>query len=395
MKSTLEYRNGHLCVLNRSKLRPNDPQCPPDTLREWYPVREATEGEVAILAGRSVNSVEPDEGLYADEEGNPYQLSEQGRTPPLAVEMTLAANETDQTNNKREGGTDGQARADAMSAGAISTGGIAGEVRAKTLMRKPRRKGRTTAAGRGAHDQLSGEACSESSNNHLVGEESAGDERPAGNISDRDTSALNLRQKLAEVRRRLGYIQKRGHNERHHYNYVMAADLAGAVGDVLSELGVVVIPQLQSISTETPRSSNERIARIVMNYRFVDARSGEELTVRVAGEGADVGDKAPYKAMTGALKYALLQSFLIASGDDPEDERGGMRNVPVPERPITPEQIRELEALIEETGTELERVLAYYKVSALEEMTESAYRRALELLNRKLAKHGQGKGVHA
>ena len=30
-----------------------------------------------------------------------------------------------------------------------------------------------------------------------------------------------------------------------------------------------------------------------MNYRFVDARSGEELTVRVPGEGADPGDKAP------------------------------------------------------------------------------------------------------
>jgi hypothetical protein len=63
----------------------------------------------------------------------------------------------------------------------------------------------------------------------------------------------------------------------------MAADLAGSVGDILVELGVVVIPQLQSISTETPRTSSDRIARIVMNYRFVDARSGEELNVRVAG----------------------------------------------------------------------------------------------------------------
>ena len=175
----------------------------------------------------------------------------------------------------------------------------------------------------------------------------------------------------------------------------MAADLACAVGDILSELGVVVIPQLQSISTETPRSSNERIARIVMNYRFVDARSGDELTVRVAGEGADTGDKAPYKAMTGALKYALLQSFLLASGDDPEDERGDMRNVPGPEHPITSEQVRELEALIEETGTELERVLAYYKVSALNEMTENAYRRALALLDRKRAKQKQEYAAHA
>jgi hypothetical protein len=128
---------------------------------------------------------------------------------------------------------------------------------------------------------------------------------------------LNLREKFAEVRRRLGYVQRRGHNERHNYSYVTAADLAGSVGDILAELGVVVIPQLQSISTEPPRSSSDRIARVVMNYRFVDARSGEELTVRVAGEGADAGDKAPYKAMTGALKYALLQSFLLATGDDP------------------------------------------------------------------------------
>ena len=76
----------------------------------------------------------------------------------------------------------------------------------------------------------------------------------------RCSQQLNLREKFAEVRRRLGYIQKRGHNERHNYSYVTAADLAGSVGDILAELGVVVIPQLQSISTETPRSSSERIA---------------------------------------------------------------------------------------------------------------------------------------
>ena len=215
-------------------------------------------------------------------------------------------------------------------------------------------------------------------------------------FSEQDPQELNLREKFAEVRRRLGYVQKRGHNERHNYSYVTAADLAGSVGDILAELGVVVIPQLQSISTETPRSSSDRIARVVMNYRFVDARSGEELSVRVAGEGADAGDKAPYKAMTGALKYALLQSFLLSTGDDPEDEHANSRAALGSERVITPEQVRELQGLIEETGTELERVLAYYRVSALGEMTEGSYRRALELLNRKLAKQSsQENGTHA
>ena len=60
----------------------------------------------------------------------------------------------------------------------------------------------------------------------------------------------------------------------------------------------------------------------------------------MAGEGADPGDKAPYKALTGALKYALLQSFLLATGDDPEDERADSRVALGSERVITPEQVQ-------------------------------------------------------
>jgi hypothetical protein len=40
-------------------------------------------------------------------------------------------------------------------------------------------------------------------------------------------------------------------------------------------------------------------------------------------------------------------------------------------------------------------VLAYYKVAALAEMTEVTYQRALEVLHRKLSKHGLRETVHA
>jgi hypothetical protein len=209
---------------------------------------------------------------------------------------------------------------------------------------------------------------------------------------------MTLRQKLGEVRRRIGYIQKRGYNERHNYNYVAAADIAGTVGDILAELGVVVIPRLENITYEPHapgRLDSVRVARVIMAYTFTDVNSAEEITARVAGEGLDVGDKASYKAMTGALKYALLQSFLLATGDDPEDERADSRSAFGSERLITAEQVSQLQGLIEETGTDLERVLAYYKISALSEMTEATYRRALELLNRKLDKQSRGGGAHA
>ena len=330
-QSRLDVRDGALCVLVETPFDTGRSGAAAPGMRQWYRLAEP-DADPALVAGRPVRSVDPVEGLFVDEEGNSYRLVGGGKATPEYAEVIPVEN------------------------------GRAAQLKVASVNGRSRRKI----------------------------DEKAGPVDPFP-----EPPELNLREKFAEVRRRLGYIRKRGHNERHNYSYVMAADLAGAVGDILAELGVVVIPQLQSISTETPRSSNERIARIVMNYRFVDARSGEELTVRVAGEGADTSDKAPYKAMTGALKYALLQSFLLASGDDPEDERGDMRGTPGPERPITPEQVGELEALIDETGTELERVLAYYRVSALSEMTERAYRRALELLNRKLAKRNQENVAHA
>ena len=349
METSLDCRDGQLCLLvitDKNGPGTSDP-C---YMRQWYPIRDAFEDDTRVLRGRLVTCADRDAGLYVDEEGEAYPLKDGGGTCPIYSETISAKGEPMARLKATRAHTDiGQ------------SGG--NELHPKARERRKRRK---------EHGSM-----------------------VDGQALDLHASELNLREKFVEVRRRLGYIQKRGHNELRNYSYILAADLVGSVGDILAELGVVIIPQLQSISTETPRSSTERIARIIMNYRFFDTNSGEELTVRVAGEGADVGDKAPYKAMTGALKYALLQSFLLASGDDPEDERAGSRPVLSSERAITPEQARELQRLIEETGTELERVLAYYKVSALIEMTEASYQRALELLNRKLAKQNQENGSHA
>lgn len=68
---------------------------------------------------------------------------------------------------------------------------------------------------------------------------------------------------------------------------------------------------------------------------------------------------------------------------------------PGSDRPISADEVHELERLIADTGTDVQRVLAYYKVAALGEMTEVTYQRALEVLNRKLAKRRQRETVHA
>jgi hypothetical protein len=345
--------------------------------KKWIPVRRADYAEAQTLHGRPVTSVNQQEGVYVDEDGNVFQLADTGETKPIEVEH-LRVEEKTGLEVQLDASLNGR-KANAR------TGGP------KRLLRDKRSGG----SKQKALQAVSAKPEARPAEAPPTVEASA----PTSNIaSPEDPIRLNLRQKLAEVRRRIGYVQKRGHNERFNYSYVTAADIAGSVGDILAELGVVVIPRLEDISYESAvgRGEATRMARVVMAYTFADVDSGEEIIAKVAGQGLDPGDKAPYKAMTGALKYALLQSFLLATGDDPEDERGDGRIItPSSDRPINADEVRALQNLIDETGTDLERVLAYYKVGSLGELTETAYRRAVEVLNRKLAKRGNQETVHA
>ena len=271
--TTLSYRDGFLCVLGeRGSIRDSQPT----RAKLWYPVREAEEAEAQTLLGRPVTELDPKEGIYVDEEGTIYQLAEKGETAPMAVE---------------EFPTEGGELAELLVA-SLKNGDSGKRVRTHALRRPTgrRRKKGIKEATRAARPNT---------------------EPPCGGVirdqpalltslpihgNHHDLVPLNLRQKLAEVRRRIGYVQKRGFNERNNYSYVTASDLAGAVGDILAELGVVIVPRLESITYESNgggRTEVARAAQVVMAYTFTDVDTGDEITTKVAGQGLDAGDKAP------------------------------------------------------------------------------------------------------
>jgi hypothetical protein len=147
--------------------------------------------------------------------------------------------------------------------------------------------------------------------------------RPAaGEQSQGAASApLNLRQKLAAVRRRVHNVEKRGRNQFHGYDYAMAADIAGLLGTALAEVNVIVARRNLQI-TRGVAETRETVVELSCEYGFIDGDSDDEIWQPAYGEGRDRGDKAPYKAFTGALKYYLVQAFLLATGDDPENDSG-------------------------------------------------------------------------
>jgi hypothetical protein len=222
--------------------------------------------------------VDPKEGVYVDEEGTVFQLAEKGETKPILSEEI-----------PEDGG-----ELEHLLAASLKNGKSAGNGRAHALRRTNDARKKKPISRQAPPPAA--QSASRPVNLTLPDQGFTEDAHP-----------LNLRQKLAEVRRRIGYIQKRGFNERNNYSYVTAADLAGAVGDILAELGVVIVPSLESIAYEAGRNGGgevSRSAQVVMSYTFTDVDSGEAITAKVAGQGLDSGDKAPYKAMTGALKYA-------------------------------------------------------------------------------------------
>lgn len=141
---------------------------------------------------------------------------------------------------------------------------------------------------------------------------------------------LSLVRKLSEVMAEMKRVPKNGYNAFHKYKYATESDVSEVVREELAKRHVMMIPSVREQSIrehKNARGNTEYIAKVLMDFTFYDGESGEQIVFTSVGEGQDAGDKAVYKAMTGATKYAIMKAFLISTGDDPEaDSKVDERN---------------------------------------------------------------------
>ena len=137
-----------------------------------------------------------------------------------------------------------------------------------------------------------------------------------------ETPKLNLLQKLASAVAEIDSVDKRGTNEFQKYKYVKAADVAWMVRKALSQRNVYLVPDVIEVRNyEIPaREGVLQAVDVRMQFSFFDGDAPEvpPVVLHSCGTGTDKGDKAIYKAMTGALKYGLRHAFLIPDESDPE-----------------------------------------------------------------------------
>jgi hypothetical protein len=130
--------------------------------------------------------------------------------------------------------------------------------------------------------------------------------------------------KMAEVMAAAKQVEKRGHNDHFNYDYATEGDVATALRGLLAERGICMVPTSRVIQTRPVTTSKGRetfITEVVCQIMFIDSETGASLTAEMPGAGEDGMDKGCFKATTGAIKYVLMKTFALSTGDDPEQSQ--------------------------------------------------------------------------
>ena len=178
-----------------------------------------------------------------------------------------------------------------------------------------------------------------------------------------------LQQKKNALRKELkekGVLKKAGKNDYDNYKYFSEAQYKELFTELFSKHGLEL--KFSEISYETfegtGKNANGRLAKL--EFDLIDIESGFSETTTITGEGMDKGDKAGYKAYTGALKYYLADTFMVATGDDAEKDSVESKMNQVSERKASSKQIEVLARAYQ--GENLTKLLEHNHIESLEEM---------------------------
>ena len=133
-----------------------------------------------------------------------------------------------------------------------------------------------------------------------------------------------LTQKLVDIMGEIESVEKDGHNKNQNYDYFSEALIMALLRKKLKDKHILFVPgaSINKIENVCRNEKEYALTSINSKHRFIDAETGEILEIEMPGQGQDGGDKGIYKAITGSVKYALMKTFMISDGSDPEaDEK--------------------------------------------------------------------------
>lgn len=147
---------------------------------------------------------------------------------------------------------------------------------------------------------------------------------------------LNVYQKLAEVRKKVPYLQKGQRSNQ--YSYVGSSDVLTALNKEINKVGLLLKPEI--ISSKVTDNHEERwfqdkvkqeaiptdrityFTELEMLMTWINIEEpSEQIQCRWYAQGVDIaGEKGVGKALTYGEKYFMLKFFNIATDNDDPDK---------------------------------------------------------------------------
>lgn len=200
-------------------------------------------------------------------------------------------------------------------------------------------------------------------------------------------SELNIYQRINKVMDEVEYVKKdkavSGGGA--SYKAVTHDQVVSAVRSSLVKNGIVIEPRQISGEFLVLRDMNAKPAPVKMGLytgsyeiNFVNIDKPEERTfITVQAHANDNGDKAPGKAMTYAVKTAVVKQFYLETGED-DESRADIADTDF----IGQEQIAQLQSLLLDANgnptDKLNRISRAYKFSAFEQIKSKKFNEILK-----------------
>lgn len=134
--------------------------------------------------------------------------------------------------------------------------------------------------------------------------------------------------KMSEVMKEIGFVGKDQKNQAQGFKFRGIDQFVNSLYPALTKHGVFMAPEctseaheLKEVTRGSGKTGVDKHVSIQMKYHFY-AEDGSSVTVGpIPAEGLDSGDKATNKALSAALKYALIQTFSIPTEDMEDGDR--------------------------------------------------------------------------
>ena len=123
--------------------------------------------------------------------------------------------------------------------------------------------------------------------------------------------------KMSKVMGMVNRVPKSGYNDHFKYAYATSEDVADVVREAMAEVGLAFFVDIKSVIQENKKTITD------FEFTFADGESGATRTCSWRAEAQDSQDKGISKSATSAVKYFLLKTFLISTGDEPDPDSGG------------------------------------------------------------------------